>query len=200
MATYVIQPASDPGSGNLSLRPDATYFALSGHGRQPAMPGVTKGDYVLFEAQSEATNGALIATSDWRRAWASRGIPGSQTIPCWSRMRTGQPAVILTDGGARGTGCSPNTPLAAARGVLARGRCPQSWAGAVLIFQPVNPVAPRRRLVSPYPSMHPSPGDLPPIEAESGTLTEDFAAIAAPNVIPVDRPDPERRPKRHPVV
>jgi hypothetical protein len=97
---YLIRPAVDSATTELTLRPDATYFALAVHGDNLARNGVTEGDYVLFESQSEAASGSLAATLIGGELAIKRLTrkPGHSLLEpdC-----TGQPAVVLTDSDAR---------------------------------------------------------------------------------------------------
>lgn len=92
---YLIRPALDSASGELSLRPDATYFALAVLGDNLVRNGVAEGDYVLFESQSDATNGSLVATL----IGGELGIKRLTRKPGHSLLEpdsSGLPSVVLT--------------------------------------------------------------------------------------------------------
>jgi hypothetical protein len=93
---FLIRPTLGSPSGELSLRPDATYFALAVHGDNLVPSGAAAGDYVLFESQRDAANGNLAATL----------IAGDLSIKRLTRKPGhcllepdchGQPSVVLTD-------------------------------------------------------------------------------------------------------
>jgi regulator of protease activity HflC (stomatin/prohibitin superfamily) len=103
---YLIRPAVDASNVELSLRPDATYFALMAQGDNLARHGLAEGDYVLFESQRDATNGGLVATL----IGGDLGIKSLTRKPGHSLLESdsrGQPAVVLTDSDA------PNDELVA---------------------------------------------------------------------------------------
>lgn len=98
---YLIRPVVDKSSGELGLRSDATYFALAVQGDNLVRHGVAQGDYVLFESQSDATNGGLVATL----IGGELGIKSLTRKPGHSLLASdsqGQPSVVLTDSPAPG--------------------------------------------------------------------------------------------------
>jgi regulator of protease activity HflC (stomatin/prohibitin superfamily) len=135
---YLIRPVSESAGGELSLRPDATYFAMAVHGDNLARNGATEGDYVLFESQSDAASGNLAATL----IGGDLGIKRLTRKPGHSLLEpdcSGRPMVVVTDRDAHRdelfaeyASCLPPVEYWPADDARILG-------SAVMIFQPLAP-------------------------------------------------------------
>jgi hypothetical protein len=170
---YMIQPARDSAGDELSLRPGAAYFALAVQGDNLARCGAVEGDFVLFESQSHASDGSLVATligGDLRIKRLSRRPAHSLLEPDTS----GQPSVILTESDAQRdelfaqyATCLPPVEYWPADDARVLG-------GAVMIFRPL--------------SSEKRPSDGEQTWAQASAAGEDFPNLATAPGEPDDRP------------